>query len=78
MRYRLQVLAKRAGVRYPNPHSFRHAFAHQMLEVEDVLMLKDQLGHLQVATTERYLQERSRQAGVRRMIEDNPADRLSG
>jgi integrase len=45
-----------AGMRVVTFHGLRHTFASQLYEVsKDVILVRDTLGHTNVATTNRYL-----------------------
>ena len=52
----LKPLMEAAGVRYVGFHGMRHNFASQLYEVtKDLLLVRDTLGHANIATTNRYV-----------------------
>ena len=64
IRSQLKVLAKRYKIPSEQvyPHSFRHRFAKNFIEVcPDIALLSDLLGHDSIETTRIYLRRSSRE-----------------
>jgi integrase/recombinase XerD len=77
----LSDLSRRAGLdRTVTPHMLRHAWATNLADVADLAVVKDLLGHRQLATTARYVHpewERMRDAIDRAYIEAVGLDRAA-
>ena len=74
VRSKLKLLAERAGVeKRVHPHGFRHTHATELaLENMPLYVIKEQLGHEYISTTERYI---ARLAPVHRLkyVHERPA-----
>ncbi|MEA3511794.1 MAG: site-specific integrase, partial [Actinomycetota bacterium] len=57
LRQSLRTLARRAGIqKRVHPHGFRHTHAYElMMEGIPMPIIQRQLGHVSLATTDRYL-----------------------
>jgi len=80
VRDKLKVLAQRAGIeKRVHPHGFRHTHATELaLENMPLYVIKEQLGHQYISTTERYI---ARLAPVHRLkyVHERPGfDELTG
>jgi integrase/recombinase XerC len=79
VRYLVEKLYIKAGIRAHIPkgahiHALRHTFATQALEsggLQNLIELKDILGHASLETTQRYLSATA--GGLRRVVDGHPA-----
>jgi len=75
----LTDLGRRAGLeRRVTPHMLRHAWATRLAGVADLAVVKDLIGHRQLATTARYVHpewDRVREAIDRAYLEEALLDR---